>query len=553
MEALKNINGIIFANMIKAGAMNLREYEQEVNDLNVFPIPDGDTGSNMLLTIMGGVEALDYQSLDISVISRRVADGMLLSARGNSGVILSQFFNGIAKGFESLESADSSQLYEALKQGVHCAYESVIEPTEGTILTVARHPLTAIEAMKGSLETFFSHYIIEAKKVLAKTPDMLPVLKRAGVVDSGGAGLIYILEGMGKIICGEVEEINLDISPAAEKSNAINIELFTENDLLKFGYCTEVLLRLQNSKTDIDSFDIKIITDFLQTIGDSVVAFKTGSVVKIHVHTFTPYKVLEKLQNYGEYLSVKIENMTLQHNEQEKTEGVSESAVTQIKERSKYATVTTATGKGLKELFENMGVDAVIDGGQTNNPSSEDFIKCFDRVNADVIFVLPNNSNVIMTAEQAGKIYDKSKVVVIPSKTIGQGYSAVAMINYNVGDVEEITEYMMNSMKDTITAMVSKATRNAHMDNVNIEQGKYIGFTEKNIFACNENKIDVAIDLLNKLDILDREYIIVSYGKDATEEERIKLNLAIKQNFNDIEIYEVYGEQEVYDFLFILE
>ncbi len=555
MDEQQRINGITYVNMIKSGAKSLHDHEQEINDLNVFPIPAGDTGSNMLLTIMGGVRAIndDNSNANISEISRKVADGMLLGARGNSGVILSQFFDGIAKSFENLESVDSEQFYNALKRGVSSAYDAVVEPTEGTILTVARLPLEAVQSKNNSIKTLFLQYIIEAKKVLIKTPEMLPVLKKAGVVDSGGAGLICILEGMNKIISGDNAGVELDFSVSQQVGTSVNLDLFTENDVLEFGYCTEVLLRLQTSKTDVKEFDVKIITDYLQTIGDSVAAFKTGSVIKAHVHTLTPYKVLEKLQSYGEFLTVKIENMTLQHNEQEKNSEEKKVSKPIRTERVKYATVTTAMGKGIKELFESMGADAVIEGGQTNNPSSEEFIEAFDQVNADVIFVLPNNSNIIMVAEQAGKIYDKSKVVVIPSKTLGQGYSAIAMLNYGVGDVEAITKYMLESMQNTVTAMVGKASRNATMDDVEVVEGEYIGFTDKTIYACNADKIKVAIELLKKFDFTDREYIIVSYGQDANGEEREQLKTAIIENFNGVEVYDVLGEQEVYDFLFILE
>ncbi len=555
MDEQQRINGITYVNMIKSGAKSLHDHEQEINDLNVFPIPDGDTGSNMLLTIMGGVRALgdDNSNENISQISRKVADGMLLGARGNSGVILSQFFDGIAKSFENLESVDSEQFYNALKRGVSAAYEAVVEPTEGTILTVARLPLEAVQSKNNSIKTLFLQYIIEAKKVLIKTPEMLPVLKKAGVVDSGGAGLICILEGMNKIISGDDSDVELDFSATQQTGSSINLDLFTENDVLEFGYCTEVLLRLQTSKTDVKAFDVKIITDYLQEIGDSVAAFKTGSIIKAHVHTLTPYKVLEKLQSYGEFLTVKIENMTLQHNEQEKSSEKNRQDKPARAERVKYATVTTAMGKGVKELFESMGADAVIEGGQTNNPSSEEFIQAFDQVNADVIFVLPNNSNIILVAEQAGKIYDKSKVVVVPSKTLGQGYSAIAMLNYGVGDVDAITEYMIESMQNTITAMVGKASRNATMDDVEVVEGEYIGFTDKTIYACNADKVQTAIELLKKFDFTDREYIIVSYGQDATDEERAQVKTAIIENFNGVEVYDVLGEQEVYDFMFILE
>ncbi len=296
MESTQTIDGIQFAEMLKAGAAELRANVNEINDLNVFPIPDGDTGSNMLLTIMGGVDALHTESADISSVSRAAADGMLLAARGNSGVILSQLFDGIAKGLSGAEMASVKELHLAMKSGVRSAYEAVLTPTEGTILTVARCATeNTDESSSDTPTTYMASYITEAKKTLERTPDMLPVLKKAGVIDSGGAGLVRILEGMYKVLCGKDY-----ILPALPLKDGVDAALdldrliagFTEDSELVFGYCTEVLLRLQNKKTDVESFDVGVITDYLQTIGDSVVAFKTSSIVQIHLHTMTPDKVL---------------------------------------------------------------------------------------------------------------------------------------------------------------------------------------------------------------------------------------------------------------------
>ena len=313
----KQIDGISYSNMLKRAAINLRNHAGEINDLNVFPIPDGDTGDNMLLTLMGGVDALKTESPSLAEVSRNVANGMLFSARGNSGVILSQFFDGIAAGLSESEVADSHQLSKAFRMGVKHAYNAVMKPTEGTILTVARDATEFASTKKNEdAEEFLGSFIEEGKRSLDRTPDLLPMLKKAGVVDSGAAGLICIVEGMFSALDGDTnyDYTQLNALPSSGSASELDLDAFNEDSVLEFGYCTELLVRLQNAKTDIENFDITIITDFLQTLGDSIAAFKTGSIVKIHVHTKTPDKVLAFCQQYGEFLKLKIENMTLQHN-----------------------------------------------------------------------------------------------------------------------------------------------------------------------------------------------------------------------------------------------
>ena len=310
----RTIDALLYKKMIVAGAANLKNHVSEINDLNVFPIPDGDTGDNMLMTVLGGAETEEEQTLGQT--SRRIADGMLLSARGNSGVILSQFFDGIAEGLDGLDCADSLRFSEAISEGVRHAYAAVTEPTEGTILTVARE--AAEFAGEGNAETgerYLDDFLSEAKSSLLRTPEKLEVLKKAGVVDSGGAGLVCIVEGMRKALDGETEyDLGEVVKTGAEK---LDLSRFDENSVLEYGYCTELLLRLQNAKTDVNGFQVSVITDYLQSVGNSVVAFKTGSIVKIHVHTETPDKVLGFCRNFGEFLTVKIENMSLQHNNSE--------------------------------------------------------------------------------------------------------------------------------------------------------------------------------------------------------------------------------------------
>lgn len=558
MSQNKIIDNALFEKMIMGGVANLHANAKKVNDLNVFPIPDGDTGDNMYLTIQSGLEALERSSgKPLYELASAMAQGMLLGARGNSGVILSQLFNGLSIGLKGLESATISQLCSALNDGVKCAYGAVAHPVEGTILTVARE---AVENTYGKiteqmdLESFFTTFLVEMKKSLAKTPDLLAVLKEAGVIDSGGAGLVYIVEGFCKALGGQMAD---SISALSQSNNkkAVDYSKFNENSELKYGYCTELLVQLLRAKTDVEKFDVKTVIDFLETIGDSIVAFKTGTAVKLHVHTLYPHKVMEFCQQFGEFLAVKVENMTLQHNETESAavSAIEEEVQMPKRARCKFATVTVASGEGLISTFIEMGADEVISGGQTNNPSSEDFIKAFDKVNADYIFVLPNNGNIVMAAKQAASIYKDSEVRVIMSKSVGQGYSALAMLDYSSEDPDQIQEYMTESMQNTVTGLVSVAVRDATLDGVSVKKDSYMGFTDHKMLLCEQNKMDAVYSLTNALDVKNKDFVIAVYGKGATEQEREEFACHISQNYPNIELYEINGEQEVYDFMLIVE
>ncbi len=543
---MEKIDGIMFADMLRAGAAELRNSADEINDLNVFPIPDGDTGSNMLRTIMGGVEALHTESEDISLVSRSAADGMLLAARGNSGVILSQLFDGIAKGLDGRSTASAVELAYALRSGVRSAYEAVLKPTEGTILTVAR---CATENTQGeeadSPTSYMATYITEAKKTLERTPEMLPVLKKAGVIDSGGAGLVCILEGMYKVLCGEdYERAELAFCESGEK---LDLDKFTEDSELTFGYCTELLLRLQTVKVDVKSFDVARITDYLQSIGDSVVAFKTNSIVKIHVHTMTPQKVLGFCQQFGEFLTVKIENMSLQHN------NTVEDTENDMAECEKYAVVAVCSGEGIKEMFLERGVAAIVDGGQSMNPSAEDFIHAFSKINAEHIFVLPNNGNVIMAAEQAAKMYSRSDIRVLPSKTVGEGYAAMTMMNPDEPDVEQLTEELRDAMCGVATAEISHCIRNAEMDGVELHVGDYIGVCGKELLAASKDRFEAACKTADTLGIALYDICLIIKGKDTDEDEAESLASYIGTTYRGKEVYVVNGMQDIYDYILVMQ
>ncbi len=548
METNQTIDGLQFAEMLRAGAAELRAGVDEINDLNVFPIPDGDTGSNMLLTIMGGVDALQEKTGDIAAVSRAAADGMLLAARGNSGVILSQLFDGIAKGLAGAENASAKELAKAMQSGVRSAYESVLKPTEGTILTVARCAAENSEIRSDNSPTlYFASYITEAKKALERTPDMLPVLKKAGVIDSGGAGLVRILEGMYRVLCGE--DYDLKDLQFAEKKETMDLDKFTADSVLEFGYCTEVLLRLQHCKTDVEAFDVALVTDFLQTVGDSVVAFKTGSIVKIHVHTESPDKVLAFCRQYGEFLTVKIENMSLQHNNT-----VEEAPAEEVpSERKKYGVVAALSGEGIQEMFRERGVDVIVDGGQSMNPSAEDFIQAFRHVNAEYIFVLPNNGNVVMAAEQAARMYTEAQIRVLPSKTVGEGYAALTMMNPDEPDANQLTADLLDAMEGVVTAEISHCIRNAEMEGVDLHIGDYIGVCGKKLLAASENRVQTVAETLKNLNFASYDICLLIYGADANEAEAEQLSAQIQQNYRGKEVYTVNGMQEVYDYILVLQ
>lgn len=552
MESINKIDGLLFEKLVIGGVMNLKANIKIVNDLNVFPIPDGDTGDNMFMTINGGVpylKAVEENSLYLK--AEALANGMMLNARGNSGVILSQLFNGLAKGLQNLETADVNEFSLAFKNGVVQAYSAVIQPVEGTILTVAREAIEhAIERLNknSTIESFMEDYVVEMKKSLEHTPELLETLKEAGVIDSGGAGLLYIAEGFNDVLEGkEIKDVEVDTKQGVE----LDLSKFNENSVMEFGYCTEFLLQLQTIKVDVEKFEVAPIIEYLETIGDSIVAFKTGTIIKVHVHTLTPYKALEFCQKFGEFLTIKIENMSLQHNEVVAKED--NSRVRKNTKRKKFAVVTVATGKGLIDTFYEFGIDEVIDGGQSKNPSTKRFIEAFDNVNADYIYVLPNNSNIIMTAKEARDLYKESKVYVIESKNFGQAYSTLSMLDFSSDDPEEIANMLKEGMEDVTTGMITKSIRDANINNVDIKEGDYIGFSDKTMYVSTPSKLDTYFELIEKLDANNKNFLINVFGDSVKDEEKNAIRNLIKNKYPNLEAYEINGNQEVYDFILILE
>lgn len=552
--ATYELNGALFKDMIRGGAGHLRANAKVVNDLNVFPIPDGDTGDNMSLTMEGGDAALrGVSSESLSFIANKLAGGMLLGARGNSGVILSQFFAGIAKGLEGTEIANAESLGKAFQQGVKQAYDAVMTPTEGTILTVAREATeyaVSNTSKDSTLEDFFSLFIKEMRRSLERTPELLPILKESGVIDSGGAGLVYVIEGMNKILKGETVDVAQTAAPSAATPD---ISSFTADSEMSFGYCTEFLLQLQNSKVNAELFEASTLADELAALeGESIVAFKTGTIVKIHVHTMHPGKILSHCQQYGEFLTLKVENMALQHSET-RVENNFTPESDEVQEHKPYGVVAVAAGEGIKETFLSLGADVIVEGGQTMNPSSEDFLAAFRRVNADTIFVLPNNSNIVLTARQAAELYRDADVRVLNSKTIGDGYAALTMLDFESNDANVIEENLNDAMQGVLTGMITQSVRDSSIGGLSIAKNDFIGFVGHDMLADDTTVDGAARQLLSAIDMSDKSVIIAICGKDASAADMDSVRAFVKATYPDTELFEIDGGQDIYHFIFVIE
>lgn len=546
----KVIDGFLFARMLRGGAACLQANKQPVNDLNVFPIPDGDTGDNMFLTVSAGVAAADEGGENLSQVAGKAASGMLLGARGNSGVILSRIFAGLAKGFEGMQRADVPRLAGAFECGVQEAYGAVSVPVEGTILTVLKDAVAYANSRitgDSTPESYFADFSRELRLSLDRTPELLDVLREAGVVDSGGAGFGYIIEGMREVLGGR------ELAPepaAAAPSASVDLDAFTADSVLEFGYCTEFLLRLQSAKVDVGAFQVSELIDYLNSVGDSVVCFQEGTVVKVHVHTKKPGDILNRMQQYGEFLTFKMENMTLQHNENHMSEKLAPKA---RQPHKPFGVVSVAAGEGIKEAFAAQGCDAVVDGGQSMNPSAEDLIAAFRSVNADVIFVFPNNSNIILTANQAAQLYQDARVRVVPTKTIGEGYAAISMLDTTVGDADAIVAELEEVIAGVVTGMVSRAVRDTEREGVQVRKDDFIGFVGDTIYTAQAARNDAAAALCEAIKAQRYDIMLLVCGADASEEDAQALYETLRQQYRRTEIVMIDGGQPVYDYIIILE
>ena len=554
------LDGRAYARMIIGGSRELDRNRQIVNDLNVFPIPDGDTGDNMFMTANGGAETLQTDNGNLSEVAKQAAQGMFMGARGNSGVILSRIFKGISLGLSGHEEADVPTFLKALRSGVDESYKAVAQPVEGTILTVFRCAVEdAAKAESDSFEKLFKVLNSAMKEALEKTPTQLEVLRQAGVVDSGGAGLVYIFHGMEKALNGEQYEDAPKVQSKDNGPRKPDLSKFNENSDLTYGYCTEFILQLMTAKVgDVSSFDEQQVFDYLNQNGESVVAFRDGSIIRVHVHTKTPGEILNHCQKWGEFLTLKIENMTIQHNQSIVQNNYSapeqEDLVLRTeKPKKKYATVTVATGEGMCNLFREIGVDAVINGGQSMNPSVRDFQDAFDNIEAENIVVFPNNGNVILTAKQIADVYDKANIIVIPNKDLGTGYAAISMLDTSKETAEELVASINESMQGVVTAMVSKANRNTEQDGVQIKDGDYIGFADDVIYTDSPNRRECCEKLIDKLDSGDYSIMMFIKGKDVPQDEADALLEELENKYKLTEIIPVDGGQPIHDYVIILE
>ena len=535
----------LYLNLIRGGAAHLSRNRQRINDLNVFPIPDGDTGDNMYMTIEAGTHA---GGSSLTERADAIAQGMLLGARGNSGVILSRIFAGMAKGFKGLSRADINAFREAMRNAVDEAYSAVSQPVEGTILTVLREGVAAAKEA-ATLEEYLDQWIAAMEVALQHTPEQLDVLRKAGVVDSGGAGLLCIAEGMRMALegrhpagagCNATGVPALPDADAATDRASIDLNAFTEDSVLEFGYCTEFLLRLQRSKVDLEHFDEQIIKDWLQTRGDSLVFFREGSIIKVHVHTQDPGAVLSHCRNWGEFLTIKVENMTLQHHEHHKNAHLN-------RRRKALGTVTVAAGDGLTQSFKEMGADVVIEGGQTMNPPVERFLEAFDQAAAETILVFPNNSNILLTARQAASLYKDARVEVIPTHTLGEGYFALANL-----DAELPTEQLVQALSEAAASVITGHICQAIRDTADARKGDYIGFSGKDILCSSASRPQAAEELAAKLEAGKADILMLLQGAPVPSAEAAQLKSALEKTYPRTEVILLQGGQPVYDYILVL-
>lgn len=561
--AITVIDGALFKTLIINGASNLKVNYQYVDSLNVFPVPDGDTGTNMKMTIEGGINEIStIDEKNIYEVTKKLSRGMLMGARGNSGVILSQLFRGFSKGLKEQAKINAMGLAQAFNSGVEQAYKAVMKPAEGTILTVAREAAEKMKLISYStmpIVEFFEEYLAEAKRSLENTPNLLPVLKEAGVVDSGGAGYVCIIEGMLKALKGETISVDDD-----EKKD-MHIAQFTVNTQTQnneFGYCTEFLVELDKERIgcEIAEFDEKTILDRVSPLGNSIVILKDENVVKCHIHTLKPGEILNIAQEYGEFIKLKIENMSIQHSQLQQvsaedahhTQTIVEEKAQRPELRSKYSVVAVASGEGLTATFKEMGVDYVVSGGQSMNPCTEDFIKGFDTLNADNIIVFPNNKNILLAAKQAAKIYKESNVIVIPTSSIAEGFSALTMLDLN-DEPSQLVQNLENVIQSVTSISVTYAVRNTKLGEVEVHKDDYIGIMNGKIVTSNKRRYDTMKEILKQANLKEKDIITIIYGKDVTERIVNDLSKYIKKTYPNIEIEVINGGQDVYSYIIALE
>ena len=561
---MKTIDGQALKQMLISGGNNLFNHYPEVDALNVFPVPDGDTGMNMNLTMTSGAKEIQNRTDgDVYEIAKAFSRGLLMGARGNSGVITSQIFRGFSQGLEGKSEINAVEFADAWQKGVEVAYKAVIRPVEGTILTVVRESSQYLHdhvKPNHTIDKAIELFIKEAHESLKRTPELLPILKEVGVVDSGGAGLIYIFEGMREAINGNMVERNQ--ATATDASNPI-VAAGASMDEEEFGYCTEFIMSLGPDSVK-KPFNEKRFTNILNSHGNSLVVVRDEDIVKVHVHTLTPGNILNYAQQFGEFLKLKIENMTEQHHalatgamgaEDVHTDLIPEpTKEEQPKERTQYAMIAVSSGPGIDDFFKEIGVAEIVKGGQTMNPSSEDFLAAIKKANADNIYIFPNNSNILMAASQAADMFEdkNTNVFVIPTKTILQGISASIMFNTEA-DPEENFEEMKAALSNVKSGEVTFAIRDSEINGVKVKKDDFIGIMEKEIVSDNKDKVEVLKVLLERMIDDESSLITLIVGEDVTEEELAKAKDFIEEKYSDLDVDIHLGKQPVYSFLIGIE
>lgn len=557
---VSTINAAVFAKMFLAGAKNLEAKKEWINELNVFPVPDGDTGTNMSMTIMSAAKAVsELENPTMKELAKAISSGSLRGARGNSGVILSQLFRGFTKVIAEYDELDVVILTEAMQKAVETAYKAVMKPKEGTILTVAKGAANkALELCDDTddIVFFVDEVIKEADHVLSKTPDMLPVLKQAGVVDSGGQGLVQVLKGGYDSLIGK--EIDYSIEGSAASAGVMKITAETEADI-KFGYCTEFIIVLNQPLTEKQEHEYK---NFLESIGDSIVVVADDEIVKTHVHTNDPGLAIQEALKHGSLSKIKIDNMREEHQEKlikdaEKLAKEQKEEETKKEEkaeepRKEMGFISVSIGAGVNEIFNGLGVDYIIEGGQTMNPSTEDMLNAIDHVNADNIFILPNNKNIVLAANQVASLVEDKKIIVIPTKTIPQGITA--LINFIPDQsAEENAERMTEELENVKTGQVTYAVRDTVIDDKEIKQGDYMGIGDKSILAVGKDIKSTTEDMVAEMVDEESAIICIYYGEEVTEEDANALGAALEEKYPEVEVEIHFGGQPIYYYVISVE
>lgn len=552
---LQLLTGPLFKQMVQHGATNLSNHRERINKLNVFPVPDGDTGTNMDLSLTSGLNELKATNEDtLSVLLSAFVKGLLMGARGNSGVILSQLFRGFSQHLQEETEVTSEAFAKALENGVHVAYESVTNPVEGTILTVAKD--AAKEALhsaqkEANLAIVMEKTLQAAKRSLANTPELLPILKEVGVVDSGGEGLVVIYEGFLAALKGEAlpehfDDVAIETMVQVEHDRAVQALIDAES--IEYGYCTEFLVLLDESEVE-RSFMEKDFRTHLSSYGDSLLVATDENLVKVHIHTEQPGEVMTYAQQFGQLHQIDIDNMRKQHEHIVKEDSHSDEILTGTNER--YGLIAVAAGDGLKSTFTSLGVTHIIEGGQTMNPSTEDILRAIESIRAEHVFILPNNKNIILASEQAKQLTEKS-VTIIPSKSIPQGISALFAFDKEVVETENETN-MKEALSDVKTGLITYATRDTVVNKLQIKADSYIGLDDETIVATEDKKISAATALLQALIDEDDELVTIFFGDDVSDEEVNELHSFIDDELPHVEVEFVQGGQPVYSFVIMVE